>query len=153
MITLNKKILDKGKCGTGGFKATQLDALGEVRSRGWYKRLLGKKVTKEQYKKFLSLRDDTTLAEIKSRKVRRDELTELQKKNRIVAYYQYLKSKSWTYKKMQLFEERGKFCEVCKSEKNIQVHHKNYERLFQERLEDLAVLCSKCHMREHDISI
>lgn len=38
-------------------------------------------------------------------------------------------------------------CEICGSQDNLQVHHKTYENIFCEPLEDLEVLCCRCHAR------
>lgn len=65
-------------------------------------------------------------------------------------YKQYLKSKKWAEKKFELFSLRGEKCERCQSEIDLQVHHKNYRTIFNEDLEDLEILCSKCHKAEHD---
>ena len=64
-------------------------------------------------------------------------------------YAEYLKSDKWKLKRQQLFEERGKTCERCKSEKDIQVHHKTYKNIFNEKLCDLEVLCKICHQNHH----
>ena len=41
----------------------------------------------------------------------------------------------------------GERCELCGSTLSLQVHHKTYENLFHENLDDLQVLCVKCHAR------
>lgn len=69
-------------------------------------------------------------------------------------YHKYLKSKQWREKKEVLFKVRGRKCERYKKgkcSKKIEVHHKTYENIFNEKLEDLEVLCSNCHKKEHNI--
>ena len=41
--------------------------------------------------------------------------------------------------------------EVCGVKHRLQVHHLTYERLGNERDEDLKVLCWACHEREHGL--
>lgn len=66
-------------------------------------------------------------------------------------YYEYLESQEWKDKRDELFRIRGRRCERCNSSKNIQVHHLTYERVFNELLNDLEVLCKTCHEIEHGI--
>jgi 5-methylcytosine-specific restriction endonuclease McrA len=55
-------------------------------------------------------------------------------------------------------KERGyNYCERCGEraptdatrETAFHVHHKTYERLGEERLEDLEIICRRCHEKEH----
>lgn len=64
-------------------------------------------------------------------------------------YLAYLKSPEWKNKRQLLFAERGKRCELCRGTVMIQVHHLTYERLFDEDLKDLQVLCMPCHQLQH----
>lgn len=64
-------------------------------------------------------------------------------------YTDYLRSEEWKAVREKLFIERGKICECCGSEKKIHVHHLHYNTLTFERMEDLKVLCEKCHNQEH----
>lgn len=46
----------------------------------------------------------------------------------------------------------GKRCNICKSRKNLDVHHLIYRDLFNIRTkEDLRVLCRKCHYQIHQL--
>lgn len=66
------------------------------------------------------------------------------------SYKEYLLSYLWESKKelmLDLFEK----CYSCNSTKNLQVHHKNYERCGNEGIRDLVVLCKKCHGDEHGV--
>lgn len=48
-----------------------------------------------------------------------------------------------------LKKARAEFtCENCGSKESIQCHHKNYTRIWHEQLNDLEVLCHKCHKCE-----
>ena len=66
-------------------------------------------------------------------------------------YFDYLKSKKWAQIKLDLYESRGKQCEVCESKRNVQVHHLSYKNVFNEEPEDLILLCKNCHEKEHGI--
>ena len=60
-------------------------------------------------------------------------------------YQEYLKSAHWqSVKAIKLFEA-GYKCESCKSERRLEVHHKNYDCIGKETNEDLQVLCNFCH--------
>lgn len=75
-------------------------------------------------------------------------------------YRKYLRSPEWQQKRQQVFERARKnansdnkfgVCEVCgyKPWKNcLQVHHKTYENIYNEPLEDLILLCPNCHREE-----
>lgn len=41
-------------------------------------------------------------------------------------------------------------CQLCNREGTMNVHHKTYERLGEEQLNDLIVLCQDCHAKFHD---
>ncbi len=64
-------------------------------------------------------------------------------------YSDYLNSKEWAEIRIELFTVRGKKCERCSSKKKLHVHHKHYKNIFHEEPEDLEILCSKCHEKEH----
>ena len=64
-------------------------------------------------------------------------------------YLAYLNSSSWRARRnraLQLSEYR---CNRCTSKRDLQVHHKTYERLGGEWDEDLEVVCANCHEGEH----
>lgn len=69
-------------------------------------------------------------------------------------YHDYLRSDKWKQKREDLFKIRGRRCERYvegKCSNKIEVHHKTYENIFDEKLEDLEVLCNVCHRKEHKI--
>lgn len=66
-------------------------------------------------------------------------------------YHKYLKSDAWKRtRKHKIEEARGK-CQLCESPDRIQVHHRTYDRIGDEGLSDLIVLCHRCHKRFHDV--
>ncbi|WBC28446.1 HNH endonuclease [Rhodobacteraceae phage LS06-2018-MD05] len=66
-------------------------------------------------------------------------------------YKEYLKSNEWAQLKIDLFKLRGYRCERCNNKKKLQVHHLNYNNIFNEEPEDLIILCENCHKKEHKL--
>lgn len=60
-------------------------------------------------------------------------------------YLAYINSKSWYAKRDLVLRKAGYRCWWCGSIWRLQVHHLTYERLGNERLTDLMVLCEGCH--------
>ena|ERR1041385_6770925 len=71
------------------------------------------------------------------------------KQHGFLTYSQYLITQHWQDLRQRLFNVRGKKCERCDSEKEIEIHHKTYERIGKEELSDLLILCRTCHGEEH----
>lgn len=68
-------------------------------------------------------------------------------------YEDFINSKEWGIIRGKLFNIRGKKCEMCGNEDDIQVHHVSYKRFGgNELMSDLCVLCKPCHMEIHGIS-
>ena len=63
-------------------------------------------------------------------------------------YDDYLKSDRWKYL-TQAIRRAVKACEMCSFPYELNVHHKTYKRVGNERREDLIVLCRSCHSRHH----
>lgn len=66
-------------------------------------------------------------------------------------YLSYIQGSVWKKLRSRIIKQRGSCCERCGKTKNLQVHHKTYKRLFNEKDSDLEVLCRGCHMKEHGI--
>jgi 5-methylcytosine-specific restriction endonuclease McrA len=69
-------------------------------------------------------------------------------------YLVYLKSLYWQYQRSRALCRAGLKCEKCggvPASVELEVHHKTYERLGEEELEDLVVLCHGCHREEHGL--
>ncbi len=71
-------------------------------------------------------------------------------------YAQYLKSKHWKAKRKEAIGFYGAKCSRCGSQPApnhssyyMRVHHKSYEHLGAEPMEDLEVLCLCCHEQHH----
>ena len=67
-------------------------------------------------------------------------------------YKSYLKSPGWKEIRREKVEESGGRCEICGSNKRLQVHHKDYSHLGRESeaMWTLQVLCQVCHEVRHD---
>ena len=65
-------------------------------------------------------------------------------------YAEYLKTDHWqNLKKFMLWKYNG-CCQLCNSDKELNVHHRTYERRGEETEEDLILLCRGCHAKFHD---
>jgi len=66
-----------------------------------------------------------------------------------IDYKKYLKSDYWKEIKNQVLERDDNRCRLCNSKNDLQVHHRTYNNLENERLEELTTLCKKCHYITH----
>lgn len=66
---------------------------------------------------------------------------------RSIEYETYIKSKEWHDRADKVKQKRGYKCERCGSTKQIDAHHKNYDRLGYERDSDIEIVCRACHAR------
>lgn len=65
-------------------------------------------------------------------------------------YRARLTSPCWRKLRARILKQRGRQCERCgKTWGEMHLHHKTYERLWQEADEDLEILCVGCHGDEH----
>jgi hypothetical protein len=67
-------------------------------------------------------------------------------------YAAYINSPEWKAKRAQFWGDPdiAKGCAVCGGEASV-LHHKTYERVGEEALDDLAPLCDPCHRLVHDL--
>jgi hypothetical protein len=66
-------------------------------------------------------------------------------------YGDYLKTPHWATMRRLALEMADRRCQLCNSQKGVQVHHRDYARLGEEKLSDLTVLCPECHKKHHGI--
>jgi len=68
-------------------------------------------------------------------------------------YRTYIKSKEWKKLRLDIYKIRKGVCERCGHNLNFEfhLHHKIYDNLFNEKLEDLEILCLYCHLKEHNL--
>jgi hypothetical protein len=64
-------------------------------------------------------------------------------------YETYMDSDEWRIKRNEMIK-KYKCCQVCSSVSNLHCHHLTYDNLFNEKEEDLVILCSICHKEEHN---
>jgi len=62
-----------------------------------------------------------------------------------LSYREYLETDHWKWVRWAALWVAGNRCQLCRSEENLEVHHNNYDCLFNERPGDLVVLCRECH--------
>jgi len=66
------------------------------------------------------------------------------------SYQDYLQTKHWkSIRKAALRKARYR-CQVCNSNKRLNVHHRTYENLGHEEECDVIVLCQECHEKFHE---
>lgn len=61
----------------------------------------------------------------------------------------YYRTDEWRHMRALALQHYGETCILCAAKEKLQVHHRTYERLGRERLNDLIVLCDNCHARYH----
>lgn len=66
-------------------------------------------------------------------------------------YATYLESPEWARLRRRAIVRAGGRCQLCNSRKSLNVHHRTYTRIGEERLDDLTVLCRSCHERFHGV--
>jgi 5-methylcytosine-specific restriction endonuclease McrA len=67
-----------------------------------------------------------------------------------VDYATYIKTSRWKQRREEAKRRAGNRCLVCNSGDRLEVHHRSYANLGNERPEDLTVLCADCHRRFHE---
>lgn len=68
---------------------------------------------------------------------------------RRMKYADYLKSDHFQGFRLKVLKSRRYRCERCKGKYRLQIHHKHYASLGNEKLNDVMVLCITCHERMH----
>lgn len=66
-------------------------------------------------------------------------------------YNDYLKSDKWRELRLSVLERDKYTCRECGAKNKLHIHHLKYDNVFNEPLEDLIVLCEKCHSLIHKI--
>lgn len=67
------------------------------------------------------------------------------------SYNDYIRSPAWRAVKRRYAEQQPWICNICGTEDGLQLHHRTYERVGEERLEDLMPLCEDCHEMVHTL--
>ena len=71
-------------------------------------------------------------------------------KERRDKYNNHLRSLDWHISRKHALEAANHQCVSCRTDKNLTVHHRTYENLGYENLQDLEVLCKYCHQTRHE---
>ena len=66
-----------------------------------------------------------------------------------MGYKEYLKTEDWKFAKNSVLVFWDHRCMICNSTKKLQVHHRTYERVGREQMNDLVPLCESCHTLFH----
>lgn len=83
--------------------------------------------------------------EIIQNKIKENKIIELKK----LDYCDYLETEHWkNTRKRKLYSVKFK-CQICNSKSKLNVHHRTYESLGDEKMYDLTVLCRNCHKLYH----
>jgi len=69
--------------------------------------------------------------------------------NKSINYKDYLLSNDWQIVRRIALAHFGNKCQLCGSTQNLNVHHKNYDNIGNETLDDLTLLCKSCHEKFH----
>ena len=69
---------------------------------------------------------------------------------RSLPYMQYLRLPWWRHIRQTAIDAAGGRCQLCNAAGELHVHHRTYDRLGNEDLSDLTVLCKHCHAKFHD---
>jgi 5-methylcytosine-specific restriction endonuclease McrA len=68
----------------------------------------------------------------------------------LMKYSDYLTTHHWKEVARVTKDRAGHRCQLCNSERNLEAHHRTYERLGREDEGDVTVLCNTCHSKFHD---
>lgn len=66
-----------------------------------------------------------------------------------IHYRNYLQSTHWKKTRARALSRANYKCEKCNCTEYLQVHHLNYNHLWNEKDNDLLVLCRTCHLKIH----
>jgi hypothetical protein len=67
-------------------------------------------------------------------------------------YSTYIASAQWATKRRQALEHHGHYCPACGTTQDLHVHHRTYQNLGREHMDDLIPLCTACHQGVHDLA-
>ena len=76
---------------------------------------------------------------------------EIFRNTRFYNYHKYLNSEEWKIIRDKVIERDNGMCLHCKTKPAQEVHHKHYETIYKEKIDDLESVCSDCHRAIHKI--
>ena len=62
-----------------------------------------------------------------------------------MTYEDYISSDNWRRKRDERLLIDRRQCRTCTSCEDLEVHHRHYDNLFDEQMDDLITLCRECH--------
>jgi len=142
-------------------KVHNVDALDEIKLIKADKKKAYKDTQKEiKRKKKIEAKQKKNAKKARARKKKNEQLMnsdnyELYVKHRANAnmkYDEYLKSDTWQDIRVIVKDRFGGRCATCNSNKDLHVHHRTYKNRgdYVNELNDLVLLCDKCHQMVHD---
>lgn len=81
----------------------------------------------------------------------RQKRKEKKRKPKSYNFYVNKRHPRWLAVREKAIKKYGNKCMACGSTSNIHVHHATYERLYNEKIGDLRVLCASCHEYLHEL--
>lgn len=82
------------------------------------------------------------------------EIKDIERRKRKEYYNRLLEDKRWKEFRLKVLSERGDKCECCGGTHILQIHHTFYisgKMPWEYNIDDMRVLCKKCHQRIHNI--
>jgi len=64
---------------------------------------------------------------------------------RSLPYADYLRTSHWQAVRALAVRRALRTCQLCDAEGSLEIHHRTYVRLGEERPEDLVAVCRPCH--------
>lgn len=69
-----------------------------------------------------------------------------------LTYDEYINHSIWKLRRDLYIEHYEGKCQECYLKKKVlHLHHKHYETVLQEEVNDLVLLCSGCHKKQHNV--
>lgn len=93
--------------------------------------------------------NNNKIYEVNNEKYVTDENVYLNKLKEML-YKDYLQTMHWKIIKTFIAYRANFKCQLCSSTYNLNIHHNTYKNKGEEKLEDLIVLCQKCHKKFHN---
>jgi len=78
--------------------------------------------------------------------LRQDEIS----RQRTLPYREYLKTPWWSLVRDRTIKRARGSCELCQRAEAREAHHTTYERVGQEKPDDMVALCRHCHQHITD---
>lgn len=142
----------------GGYTSAAMKALTGLKNpfsqpKGWLRSLVGTEVSEETYQAAYALRNKLAGPSSGQRIANQKEAfwDRLQKQG-YATYQDYIASDHWkATREWFLKQKEDKTCFCCGIGDAATVHHKSYQNLCFETMEDLVLVCSACHFHIHAV--